>query len=197
MHRFKDSIGHKRFAFSELQNNTLARQRGIHTPMCCAYFEQLLFGLVWQSGVVMEDLVDHTELANLMSSGKRTMFDAIPIFKELYCRGVNHIDMSPKNIFVRERDNHFVVIDWQYCSFYPSANDLQLCLMAAVFLLYNNMNYEDSMWHLWLKALFDQCHPEISYDKMLQAVRIMRNRRLRRPARLNLDVSGLGLKEIW
>jgi hypothetical protein len=69
--------------------------------------------------------------------------------------------------------------------------------MAAVFLCYNKLNCENPVWHLWLKALFDLCHPKISFDKMSQAVRIMRNRRLRRSDRLSLDISGLGLEEIW
>ena len=197
MHRFKDSLRHRRYAFSELKNNIIARQRGINTPKCYTYFEKRFCGLVQQCGVIMETLVGYTELTHLMRSGKRTLFDAIPILKKLYCRGVNHIDMSPKNIFLRECDNHCVIIDWQYCSFYPPGNDLQLCLMAATFLLYNSVKSGDLMWHPWLKNLFEQCRPEITYDKMQKAVHVMQNRKIHWKVRLSLDVSGLGVDTIW
>jgi hypothetical protein len=195
--RFKVSRRHRRYAFCELQNNTEARRRGINTPLCCAFFEKRSWGLVRQCGVIMETLADYTELTHLLDSGKRTLFDVILVIKELYQRGVNHIDVSPKNIFIREQDNHFAVIDWQYCSFLQSRNDLYLCLTAAKFLNYSNIKSPDLRWRQWLKALFEQCCPDISYDKLQKAVDIMQNRKLHLEARLGLDALGLGVDKIW
>jgi len=193
----KDSLRHQRYAFSELQNNTEARRRGINTPLCFAYFEKRYCGLVRQCGVIMETLVGYTELAHLLDSGKRIPSDAIPVIKELYDRGVNHIDVSPKNLFLRERDNHFAVIDWQYCTFHQPPNDIHLCLMANTFLRRNNIKSGDPRWHLWLKKTFEQCRPAISYDKLHKAVDIMQNRKLHLEARLGLDASGLGVDTVW
>jgi hypothetical protein len=195
--RFKVSRRHRRYAFSELQNNTEARRRGINTPLCCAYFEKRYCGLVQQCGVIMETLADYTELAHLLDSGKRTISDAIPVIKELYDRGVNHIDVSPKNVFMRQRDNHFAVIDWQYCTFHQPPNDIHLCLMANTFLRRNNIKSGDPRWHLWLREIFEQCRPAISYDKLQKAVDIMQNRKLHLEARLGLDASGLGVDTVW
>jgi hypothetical protein len=195
--RFKDSRRHRRYAFTELQNNTEARRRGINTPLCCAFFEKHSWGLVRQSGVIMETLADYAELTHLLNSGKRTLSDVIPVIKELYLRGVNHIDVAPKNVFLRQRDNNYAVIDWQYCSFHRPRNNLHLCLTAAKFLNYNNIKSPDSRWQPWLKVLFEQCCPDISYDKLQKAVDIMQNRKLHLEARLGLDASGLGVDKIW
>jgi hypothetical protein len=195
--RFKVSRRHRRYAFSELQNNTEARRRGINTPLCCAFFEKRSWGLVRQCGVIMETLVDYTELTHLLDSGKRTLFDVIPVIKELYQRGVNHIDVAPRNVFLRQRDNNYAVIDWQYCSFHQPRNDLHLCLTAAKFLNCNNIKSPDSRWQPWLKVLFEQCCPDISYDKLQKAVNIMQNRKLHLEARLGLDALGLGVDKIW
>lgn len=195
--RFKTSRRHRGYAFSELQNNTEARRRGINTPLCCAFFEKRPWGLVWQCGVIMETLVDYTELTHLLDSGKRTVFDVIPVIKELYQRGVNHIDVAPRNVFFRLQDNNYAVIDWQYCSFHQPRNDLHLCLMAAKFLNCSNIKSPDPRWQSWLKTLFGQCCPAISYDKLQKAVDIMQNRKLHLEARLGLDASGLGVDKIW
>ena len=197
IHRFKASRRHRGYAFSELQNNTEARRRGINTPLCCAFFEKRPWGLVWQCGVIMETLADYTELTHLLDSGKRTLFDVIPVIKELYQRGVNHIDVAPRNVFLRQRDNNYAVIDWQYCSFHQSRNDLHLCLTAAKFLNYNNIKSPDPRWQSWLKTLFEQCRPDISCDKLQKAVDIMQNRKLHLEARLGLDALGLGVDKIW
>jgi hypothetical protein len=195
--RFRVSRRHRRYAFSELWNNTEARRRGINTPLCCAFFEKRSWGLVSQSGVIMETLVDYTELTHLLDSGKRTLFDVIAVIKELYQKGVNHIDVAPRNVFLRQRDNNYAVIDWQYCSFHRPRNDIHLCLMAAKFLNCNNIKSPDSRWQPWLKVLFEQCRPDISCDKLQKAVDIMQNRKLHLEARLELDALGLGVNNIW
>ena len=194
---FKVSRRHRRYAFSELQNSTEARRRGINTPLCCAFFEKRSWGLVRQCGVIMETLADYTELTHLLDSGKRTLSDVIGVIKELYQRGVNHIDVAPRNVFFRQRDNNYAVIDWQYCSFHQPRNDLHLCLTAAKFLNCNNIKSPDSRWQPWLKVLFEQCCPDISCDKLQTAVDIMQNRKLHLEARLGLDASGLGVDKIW
>jgi hypothetical protein len=194
---FKDSRRHRRYAFSELQNNAEARRRGINTPLCCAFFENRSWGLVRQCGVIMETLADYEELTHLLDSGKRTLSDAIVVIKELYLRGVNHIDVAPRNVFFRRQDNNYAVIDWQYCSFHQPRNGLHLCLTAAKFLNCNNIKSPDPRWQPWLKTLFEQCCPDISYDKLQKAVDIMQNRKLHLEARLGLDASGLGVDKIW
>ena len=195
MRNIKDCFKNKKFAFSELKNNHTAAMLGIVTPRCYAYFEQRPMGIIRQTGLIMEDLNDFTEFRHLLSCGKLTIFDVIPVINELFHKGVNHIDFSPKNILYRPGDKRYAIIDWQYCSFYPSSNDLQLCLAAAMF--YNKLNSEDALCRRWLEILYNQCRPGITFDKMQRAVSAMQNRRLTRTARLNLDVSGLGLEGVW
>ena len=69
--------------------------------------------------------------------------------------------------------------------------------MAAKFLNCNNIKPTDPRWQSWLKTLFEQCCPDISYDKLRKAVDIMQNRKLHLEARLGLDASGLGVDKIW
>jgi tRNA A-37 threonylcarbamoyl transferase component Bud32 len=197
MRRLRDSLQHSRRALAEHNNNLEAAKRGIRTPHLYAYFEKRRFGLVKRCGVVMEDVCDYTELRKLVLSGRRSCFDAIAILKELYLRGISHIDTSPNNILINNQNGSFAIIDWQYCSFYPQANDLSLCMMAAVFLRYTWMRPEDLLWEQWIEELFNTCRPAISLEKMKKSVGIMQNRKLHWTARLSLDFCGLGLEKLW
>ena len=193
----RDHITHKRYIFSELKNNVLAASRGISTPRLYAYFEQTFLGLVRQTGIVMEDLKDHTLLRDLLNCGKRTIFDTLPVLEKLFRKGIYHIDLNTKNILLRESDNHWTLIDWPYCSFHPQLNDLQLLFMAATMLRSAKIDPADPQWLTWNKALYAQCCLKVSFDKMLKAVQIMQSRKPSKSPRMSLDISQLGLDGVW
>jgi len=198
MNRFKDSLHHKRYAFSEFQNNLKAAQRGIPVPKCYAYFEKREYGLVKQCGVVMQAIDELTPFKVLLDAGEASQFDIIPLMKKLYESGVNHYDLSPSNIFYRAGTSDFSVIDWQYSSFFSPRQDLQMCLTAAIFLHYTNTNPLSAVGTEWLSVLYKTCAPGISFELMTSAVYAMRDRhKLHWRDGLKLDADKLGLKNIW
>jgi hypothetical protein len=62
MHRFKDYLRHRRYAYAEFRNNLFASYLGLSVPLCYGYFEKRKLGLVRQSGVIMKLLSEYTEL---------------------------------------------------------------------------------------------------------------------------------------
>jgi hypothetical protein len=195
-HKFKDKLRRRPTGLTEYQNLIEAAKRNVRTPECYLYFEKRYWGILKYSGIVMEDMRNYTEFEKLYASGQCTYFDVIPLLKELYMRGVNHIDFSPRNIFFNRYDKSFAVIDWQYSSFYPMANPISFCLMAATFLHYIGVRKGMGVWKQWLDALRAECKPDISADNLYNAVEIMQNRKLHWKSRLSLDIGGLGLESI-
>jgi len=198
MHRFKDSVHHKRYGWAEWHNNTRARGHGIRTPQPYVYFESRGWGLVRQCGVIMEDLQkDFAPLKQQVQDKQREHGAAISVLKELYRRGVNHCDLSPSNIFFSKRSDDFSVIDWQYSSFFPRPNALSLCMMAATYLRYIQAARTEALWQNFVMELYEQCRPEIAVEKMKAAIDKMQHTDLHWKARVYLKVKELGLCDLW
>lgn len=193
----RNHIRHKRYIFAELKNNTQAASLGISTPKVFAYFEQTLFGLVRQAGIVMEDLSSHTSLKDMLTNGKRTIFDALPVLEKLFSKGIYHIDLNTKNILLSESGNDWTLIDWQSCSFHPQLSDLQLLFMAATVLRSAKIDPSDPQWLMWLKTLYAKCGIKAGFDKSIKAVRIMQSKKPSKNPRMSLDISQLGLDGVW
>lgn len=196
-HKFKDKLRGRPTGPTEYRNLIEAAKRNIRTPKCYMYFEKKYCGFLKYSGIVMEDIRDYTEFSKLYANGQSTYFDVIPLLNELYVHGVNHSDFSPRNVFLNVRNKGFTVIDWQYCSFYPKTSSVSLCMMAATFLRYMGVYADTGIWRQWLDELREQCGPDISADKLYDAVRIMQNKKLHWKSRLGLDICGLGLESVW
>ncbi|OQA02673.1 MAG: 3-deoxy-D-manno-octulosonic-acid kinase [Planctomycetes bacterium ADurb.Bin401] len=191
---FRNHLTHKRYVFSELKNCVQAARLGISTPKMYAYFEQTILGFVYQSGIIMEDLYDHTRLTNLLVAGKRTIFDCLPVFKEFFFKGIYHMDTNTRNLLFRESDSHFTIIDWQESKFYPRLNDSQLCAMVAKMFFSAGISQEDPQWRLWIQALYEECRPGISLEEMLNAVQILQSKRIPTAFRNNPDISQSALE---
>jgi tRNA A-37 threonylcarbamoyl transferase component Bud32 len=195
-HKFKDKLRGRPSGLAEYRNLTEAAKRKIGTPDCYLYFEKRYLGILKYRGIVMEDMRDYKEFEKLYADGQCTYFDVIPLIHKLYANGVNHIDFSPRNVFINANKSDFAVIDWQYSSFYPMPDPVSLCMMAAVFLRYAGIQKEAAIWGQWLNELHRQCRPNISAQKLHSAVAVMQNRKLHWKSRLRLDIRELGIEPI-
>ncbi|OQA02672.1 MAG: hypothetical protein BWY69_00931 [Planctomycetes bacterium ADurb.Bin401] len=156
-------------------NTIHAAKLGISTPRIYAYFEQTFLGLVRQTGIIMEDIHDHTQLKYLLKSGKRTILDCLPVYKEFFSKGIYYLDSNTKNLMLRESDNHFTIIDWQNSLFYPRINELQFCYMAAKMFRCAGINPESEQGRFWLNTIYEQCNFKINFEQMVKNVLRMRD----------------------
>jgi tRNA A-37 threonylcarbamoyl transferase component Bud32 len=193
--QLKFKLKYKKYALSEICNNLTARQRCISVPSCYAYFEIRPWGLVDNCGVVMEELVEYTAVSVLSQTNKKMLFDVIPVIVRLYQQGVNHVDLSPSNIFMNSETLQYVVIDWQYSSFHAPRDDRQLIFNSAHFLTTSQICRQSDLWSQWLKELQQQSMTKISLDVLEKNVtrlqEMMNNRELDIEDRLTLNLGSL------
>ena len=185
----RNHIIHKRYTFTEMKNTFQAAKLDISVPRVYAYFEQTIFGLVRQSGIILQDIHDHTPLKELLISGKRTISDCLPVYKELFHKGVYYMDSNTKNLMLRQSDNHFTIIDWQNSIFYPKINYLQFCYMAAKMFRCAKVTPESDQGQSWLKAIHKQCGFTISFDKMLKTTQKMQGMKIHIAAKITPDMA--------
>lgn len=173
--KFESRLKYRKYGFAEANHYMQAQELGIPSPKCYGYFEQHgALMTVKANGVIIEDLSDHKTLGDLVAespSEKLSILnEAIPIIKQLYQTGVNHIDLSPHNLMQSNDTKRIVLIDWQYCSFVTSNDVRQLVFQAAQFLRYTDLIEGDSDWSAWLYQLHDACAPQIDRESFLRNV---------------------------
>lgn len=194
LHRLKDKRRYVRYAHSELRNNLWARELGISVPQCYGFFEIRRFQRVQNCGVVMEDLAGYQTLTKRLTEDPKALMAAIPILVLLYQRGVNHVDITPSNIFFREDLSEYKIIDWQYCAFGPVRQDLQLVIQAAHFLQYARITTKNTLWETWLRQLHTTSGCAVSWQQFQRYVKHLQGRKNAISDRLHLRAANLGIE---
>ena len=154
--RIKDAWRWRKYAPAELGNNLRAGSLGIPVPVCYGLFCVRRYGLVVNCGIVMEQLCNHTDLAQLSATNESQVFRAIPTLVSMYTTGVHHLDVNPSNFFFNNETGRTVIIDWQKCEFQAPRNDAQLVLQGAHFLNYSQVALAGALWTDWVGELHRQ-----------------------------------------
>jgi len=193
--RFKDKRRYKIFALSEIRNNLRASEFGISVPQCYGYYEIRPFwlGFVSGCGVIMERLSGYVEFKQYYKQTPSLLAAVIPMLVELYQKGVNHIDISPTNVFINPQNGRYAIIDWQHCSFHPPCNDIQLILHARKYLRYIPIDKNSSMCKDWLSQLHDNSGSKMPLDEFLKKVASLEGKKIYLKERLSLDPEKLHL----
>jgi tRNA A-37 threonylcarbamoyl transferase component Bud32 len=177
--QIKDKLRWKKYALAEFQNNRRARGLGIRTPECFALFRIRRRGLVDNCGVVMEKLQNCTDLAQLAERDTQQFLRAVPVFAGLYAAGVDHLDVTPSNVFFDNRTGDWVIIDWQYCRFHAPRNDVQLTMQAAHFLNFAGVTRENELWGRWIADLHRQSRTGMPLTALESAIDALQQNKLR------------------
>jgi len=185
--KLKEKLKYKKYGPAEINNNMQARELGIHAPHYYAYFELKHFGLVSMNGCIMNFLDQHTSLEEIYRAEKDGLHLAIPVLTKLFQKGVNHIDISPANIFFTEDKTDFSIIDWQYCSFHKPNDPLQLVVQSAHFLRGIKTGLSQDLQSEWLNQLYWSSNPGIPKHSFLTAVSTLQSNKLSIKDRLALN----------
>ncbi len=191
--RIKEKLKYKKYGLAEINNNAKARQLGIKTPEYYAYFESRRFGLVSINGCIMSFLTAHTSLEELCKNSADQLDLAIPVLTELFHTGVNHIDLSPANIFFTQDNTNYSIIDWQYCSFHTPNDPLQLAVQTAHFLRGITADAPLGWQSQWLDKLYIASNIDISKRRFMAAISTLQGTKLSIKKRLELDFDRITL----
>lgn len=175
----KDKLRWKNYALAEFRNNRRARSLGIRTPGCYALFQIRRRGLVENCGVVMEDLQDYTDLASLAEKDETQILRAAPVIAALYATGVDHLDVTPTNVFFHKSTGAPAIIDWQYCRFHPPRNDVQLAMQAAHFLNFAEVEPHNELWTRWIAELHHKTGARMDLTVMKDNIENLQKQKLR------------------
>ncbi len=189
----REKFKYKKYGLAEITHNKKASLLGIPTPKYYAYFESRRFGLVDINGCVMEHLTNYSPLEEIRMEKPETYALAIPTLANLFSTGVNHIDISPSNIFYSEDLTDFRIIDWQYCSFCRPRNPLQLATQAAHFLRGITPALDPGIQSEWLDQLYQATSPDIPKQAFISAVTSLQANKISIKDRLTLNIDGNAL----
>ena len=188
--RLKDKIHHGRFALAEFTNQQAAQKLNIPVPRYDAYFEKSILSGTFVSfcGVITQDLSpEYIPLRQALTPGSAEIINIIPTLTDLCRKGINHIDLSPDNIFINDR-RQIKIIDWQYCEFFASPNPEQLLIVCGQFLRSAGIPPHSELWNKWLREMFHQAQPNLTFEKFEeQTIRFYRSK-YNTDDRLNLNL---------
>jgi len=180
LRKFESRWKYAKYGLTEFCHYRSAVERRIPVPRCYGYFEVRAFGLVNANGVLIEDLRGWRSLAELANDDPQrslaVLVRAVPLLKQLYEAGVNHIDASPQNILESPDRTEQRLIDWQYASFIAPRQIAQLVLQAVHFLAYSNLTANSPDGKVWLKELHAACHPPVGFERFTWAVTNLQER---------------------
>lgn len=194
LQKLESRLKYKRYGLSEALNYIHAAELNLPTPEYYGYFEYHSLGTVKANGVLIEDMKGYKtlhDLAQQFPQKKMLVLSlAIPVLKQLFKAGANHIDTTAHNIMVSPSGEKTVVIDWQYCSFHQPEQVSQLTLQATQFLRYTDMTEtSDPDWTAWLKELYNCCNPDVTWQTFRQNVSgLQLQKRASAKSRLSLKV---------
>lgn len=171
-------LKHKKYARREFDNYLRAKECGLRTPNCYAFFQKKNAGLVSGSGVLIEFMAGFEDLSQ-PPSYQAAAFDAIPALVSLFNAGAMHGDFRDENIFVRPKTDgkDHVIIDWQYAKFHtPKAKGL-LEHLAAYFIRMAPETEKPALFENWLPRLFAAAeHPAELTDFVKDVQRVLHAR---------------------
>ena len=127
----------------------------------------------------MQKLQDYTELTQLCKTDQSQLFRAVGVLISLYAKGVDHLDVSPSNVFYQNRSGRPVIIDWQYCRFHAPRSDFQLVVQAAHFLYFAALDPRVPLWTDWIGELHRQSGTRMPLGDLRDAIHNRQKNRLR------------------
>lgn len=112
---------HGKYGRAEATHLLIARQRGLPVPRVFAFGRQRHWGLVIWNALLMEfmhgrPLKEHLSTAEV-STQRELLWRVLPLFRQIYETGCNHIDLGPHAILIGESAAEDCLIDFQYCRF--------------------------------------------------------------------------------
>ena len=185
------------YALSEFYNSWKAKELGVNVPNCYAYFEVSALGFVKECGVIQEFISDGKTISDVSMSKEDQLHRVTPLILSLFFKGVNHIDISPYNILIKNLYDHkekYYILDWQYCSFQSGCIETLLIMYAFRYLKYLKLNSNNPIAKDWLEFLYTQSSIKIPKELFLEKVKRLEGTKLHLKHRLELDSKGLGLK---
>ncbi len=192
-HRMK--YKHSRFAFGEAVSLLIAAERGLNVPKVygygCIYGSS---GLIKMSVLILEDLVHHTtigELLKLYSGNEKKCVEimnrVIPIFITLYKAACNYINVNLGSIMLGDEDsrqNDFI-LDFEYATFYDSSSLELLMFESANLIKYCRAFVTNKTINEWRDKLLDAAEVRdlVSRGKMIERFNYYFSTRLSRKKR--------------
>jgi Lipopolysaccharide kinase (Kdo/WaaP) family len=136
--KIESRVKYRKYGLAEFCHYQQAASQSIPMPACYGYFEVRALGMVKANGVLIEDLAGCRSLGELIqaktANKREVLARAIPLMKQLYESGVNHVDINLNNLLESRDGSLLRLIDWQYCSFVTPRQPAQLLLQAIHFL---------------------------------------------------------------
>jgi hypothetical protein len=127
-----------KYAPAETRNLLLAAQRGLPVPEVFAAGERRRWGMVTWNALVTGFVSGRPLRARLESADAPTqrelLWRVLPLFRQVYETGCNHIDLGPHAILLADRageSDH--LIDFQYCVFLDRPAPLTFARQAGYF----------------------------------------------------------------
>ena len=177
-HRMK--YKHSRFAFGEAVSLLIAAERGLNVPKVhgygCIYGSS---GLIKMSVLILEDLVHHTTIGELLklNSGNEKkcveiMNRVIPVFINLYKTACNNINVNMGAIMLGHEDSKKddFILDFEYATFYDNPSLELLMFEAANFGKYCKAFVTDETIYEWRDKLLDavEVRDRVEREKMIE-----------------------------
>jgi hypothetical protein len=155
--KLESRVKYRKYGLAEFGNSLEVARRRLPAPECFGYFEIRAFGLVKANGLLLEDLAGWRSLGELTKAQpqnrKRMLMRVIPLMKQMYESGVNHVDISMSNLLSSPDGGSLRIIDWQYCSFVASRLPAQLLLQGCHFLNGAGVEAGSAEAEEWLEQL--------------------------------------------
>lgn len=187
--KFYEKRRYKKYGLREFNNYQQAISLSMPTPECYGYFEYRDLFMVKVNGILIEDLQNYENLVDKAKNKKEKIefyLKAIPIILLCFMKGVNHIDITPFNVLINDK-NDIKILDWHYCHFVEKKQESQLLLHAAHFLKYAEL--EVDLAKHWLEKLYEQVDISMSLEDFLAMVaKIMELKKIKLEDRLNLNI---------
>lgn len=183
-------LRYQKYGLAEFLNYQSAGRLGMPTPQAHAYFEQRACGLVRNCGLILEDLGEWKTLEDLlrtkMAARLEILSHAIPLLRQMFATGVNHIDVAPRNLLLSPDASGVRVIDWQYASFVAPRRIEQLLLQSSHFLNHADLAAHSPEATAWLEGLHAACEVSLPLSRFQEAAAVLQSRKQRYRARLAL-----------
>jgi len=183
-------LRYRKYGLVEFLNYQAAGKLGIPTAQAHAYFEQRACGFVRNCGLILEDLGEWKTLEDLLKTKTAARLEillhAIPLLREMFATGVNHIDITPRNMLLSPSASEVRVIDWQYATFVAPRRIEQLLLQSSHFLNHADLAAHSPEATAWLEELHSACNAPMPFSCFKEAVSVLQSRKQRYRARLAL-----------
>ena len=164
LQKITSRLRHKKFARREFLNYLKASELEILTPACFGLIEQRKFGLVYRSGIILNDISNASNALNMSQSTPYELAaeKCLPALSLLYNKGAHHLDAREENILLTEKE--WFIIDWQYAKFVSPREEWLLEHLAAFFIKKAPNPEQESLTGNWLKKLHASSDHHLDFE---------------------------------